>query len=374
MPIDRNRQTYKIAATFAVLFAAQLATPAVSRALHFDYLVEQNASGQLVTGTNDFDNGNALTLPVRVFYRDLDYLPDGTSFGSDPGYSAVSSVNVPDGYLALPPSTGLFFDMMAVSIGGQSVSNLWYWNGQGDVNFQPAVGETFTLSVGNNSVSVDGSAAGVTGLKLQNTSSTGSAHFHPSYHLTSTLGGVPTEGVYMIAQEVRMPGLENSIPYYTLFVTNTITNAAYSDAQNWAKADLVVPGDVNNDGIVDIQDVTLAANHWLQTAPGGDNKYIPIGDANYDGVVDIQDITLMANHWLQTVDSLGGGAALATPVPEPATLALSLIGAALLVARALSAGADSVGSAHRRATNHSTHWSDLIVFYSLCLRCDVGAI
>lgn len=317
------------------LSLAFFATPRFSQALHFDYLIEQDAQGRLVTGTNDFDNGNALILPARVFYRDL----DDTFFGSDPGYSAVSPANVPDGYFALPPSTSLYFDMMAVSVGGQSVSNLWYWNGQGAVSFQPATGVQFTLSVGNTSATVNGAAAGVTGVKLQDTSATGSAHRHPSYQLTSTGSEAPSEGLYLIAQEVRMPGLMNSIPYYTLFVTSAISDTEYVSAQNWAKASLTVPGDVNNDGVVDIQDVGLVSNHWLQAAPSGDNKYLPQGDGNYDRIVDIQDIGLIANHWLQTAGSLDAGAATPTPVPEPATLTLSLISVALALGLARSARA-----------------------------------
>jgi len=52
----------------------------------------------------------------------------------------------------------------------------------------------------------------------------------------------------------------------------------------------VLPGDVSHDGVVDIQDVTFVANHWLQASP--------LSDANGDGVVNIQETTLIANHWL----------------------------------------------------------------------------
>jgi hypothetical protein len=329
---------------WAVPLLALFAAPQRSHALHFDYLAEQNPNGQIVTGTNDFDNGNALVLPVRVFYRDLDYLPDGTSFGSDPGYSAVSPINVPDGYFALPPSTPLSFDMMAYSIGGAGVSNLWYWNGQGDVNFQPAVGQNFKLSVGNNSISVNGAAAGVTGLTIQLTTSTGSMHFHPSYYLTSTSGGVPAEGVYMIAQELRMPGLINSLPYYTLFVTNAISDAAYVDAQNWAKSDMVVPGDVNNDGAVNGLDLSMVLGKWLTKAPAGDNKYLPAGDANYDGAVNGLDLSLVLGHWLQTAATMNGNVVTTTSVPEPATFAQAMSAAALV-----ALGARRAARARRRA-------------------------
>jgi hypothetical protein len=134
-----------------------------------------------------------------------------------------------------------------------------------------------------------------------------------------------------------MPGLTDSIPYYTLFVTSAISDTEYVAAQDWAKSHLTLSGDVNNDGLVDIQDLTLVANHWLQTAPVGDDKYLPIGDANYDTRVDIQDVTLIANHWLQAANS-SGDVAMAVPVPEPGTLALAVIGAALIAARVRSEG------------------------------------
>jgi len=79
-----------------------------------------------------------------------------------------------------------------------------------------------------------------------------------------------------------------------------------------------VPGDVNGDGVVDIQDVTLTANHWLKAG-----AYL-IGDANHDNNVDIQDLTLIANHWLQTGG--GGASAAVTAVPEPGTWVLCMIG------------------------------------------------
>lgn len=61
----------------------------------------------------------------------------------------------------------------------------------------------------------------------------------------------------------------------------------------------VLPGDVNQDGVVDIQDLTSVANHWLGAGP--------TGDVNADGAVDIQDLTALANHWLQTLPAGGGG-------------------------------------------------------------------
>lgn len=77
--------------------------------------------------------------------------------------------------------------------------------------------------------------------------------------------------------------------------------------------DAATPGDLNEDGRVDIFDVAIVSNHWGESGPDG--------DANEDGVVDIFDVALISNHW---------NPGSATPTPEPSTAALAfLCGAAL---------------------------------------------
>jgi hypothetical protein len=79
----------------------------------------------------------------------------------------------------------------------------------------------------------------------------------------------------------------------------------------------LLPGDVNNDGVVNGLDISLIASHWLQSGAG------VVGDANSDGVVNGLDISVVASHWLQTG---GGGAGSGTAVPEPTTLVLAALG------------------------------------------------
>lgn len=67
----------------------------------------------------------------------------------------------------------------------------------------------------------------------------------------------------------------------------------------------VLPSDANQDGVVDIQDLTRLANHWLQPDL--------FADSNGDAIVDIQDLTAVANHWLTTLSVGGGGAAALLP-------------------------------------------------------------
>jgi len=79
-------------------------------------------------------------------------------------------------------------------------------------------------------------------------------------------------------------------------------------------------GDVNFDGIVNGQDIALAASNWLQG--------VLAGDANADGIVNGQDIALMASNWLQTLGS-GNSEASASAVPEPASWILVILAAGL---------------------------------------------
>ena len=86
---------------------------------------------------------------------------------------------------------------------------------------------------------------------------------------------------------------------------------------------LVLPGDVNNDGVVNGLDISLITSHWLQTGTGA------VGDANGDGVVNGLDISVVASHWLQTG---GAGANGGAAVPEPSTIFLSAVGGVVLLA------------------------------------------
>ena len=55
---------------------------------------------------------------------------------------------------------------------------------------------------------------------------------------------------------------------------------------------MCLPGDANQDGEVNIGDLTALASHWQQTGQG----LVP-GDFNGDGQVDIGDLTALASNW-----------------------------------------------------------------------------
>jgi hypothetical protein len=76
-----------------------------------------------------------------------------------------------------------------------------------------------------------------------------------------------------------------------------------------------IPGDANDDGIVDDEDASILAAHWQQTGREWEH-----GDFNGDGVVDEEDASILAANWQETAEG--------APVPEPGMLAL-LAGALL---------------------------------------------
>jgi hypothetical protein len=76
-----------------------------------------------------------------------------------------------------------------------------------------------------------------------------------------------------------------------------------------------IPGDANEDDIVNDKDASILAAHW-QTGPGanwGD------GDFNNDGFVNDEDAAILAAHWLKTGENYGA-------VPEPTTVVMLLGG------------------------------------------------
>ena len=70
-----------------------------------------------------------------------------------------------------------------------------------------------------------------------------------------------------------------------------------------------IPGDANNNGIVDAEDASILAAHWQMAGNWGD------GDFNNDQIVDDQDAAILAAHWLMTGEEYAS-------VPEPAMLVL----------------------------------------------------
>ncbi len=63
-------------------------------------------------------------------------------------------------------------------------------------------------------------------------------------------------------------------------------------------AKALIPGDINGDGIVNINDAILASAAFGSVT--GDLDYNPLADMNSDGKVDIFDMVLLAMNFGQT--------------------------------------------------------------------------
>jgi hypothetical protein len=139
-------------------------------------------------------------------------------------------------------------------------------------------------------------------------------HEHLFYTLTASEAEPAAYGVLLQIISPNHPEILPSAPFAVVFNTG-MDDALFGDIADQMSRKLLSTGDLNFDGIVDIQDVTIAANNWLSTNAKG--------DANHDGVVDIQDITLIANKWLQLIGpGPGGYFPQATQVPEPTSCLL----------------------------------------------------
>jgi Dockerin type I domain len=112
-------------------------------------------------------------------------------------------------------------------------------------------------------------------------------------------GFAPQLGVFVVT-EVFINGLS---------AADAINLASFSQSFSQT-GPVVLAGDVNLDGLVDIFDINLVSSHWGTAGPAG--------DANGDGVVNIFDINLISANW-----NPGGGAGNAAAVPEPTTLILT---------------------------------------------------
>jgi hypothetical protein len=102
-------------------------------------------------------------------------------------------------------------------------------------------------------------------------------------------------------------------------------------------------GDITIDGKVDAFDLNILANHWQQAGNGVWSS----GDLTADGVVDAFDLNILAANWqfgvsggLSGEGTLETFAGLTAAVPEPGTLAISLLASVALLKRRRGTEAD----------------------------------
>ena len=112
----------------------------------------------------------------------------------------------------------------------------------------------------------------------------------------------------------------NSISLPAVPIPNAAWNLFNDGNGLFLNLDSTLVGDLNNDGFVGIDDLSIVLGNWNQTVPNGD----PLsGDPSGDGFVGIDDLNTILGNWNAGTPppiSIAGN------IPEPATLMLLCVG------------------------------------------------
>jgi hypothetical protein len=184
-----------------------------------------------------------------------------------------------------------------------------------------------------------------------------------------------TAGVGNVAEPGATPnGVINEDQLFKMLIEGkTFAEAAWSAARQLSWVNTVVgdplmtwkvllSGDVNMDGLVDMNDLGAMGPYWgTAVTPGGYGW--TMGDLNADGIIDMGDIAMVSSSWGQTSDWSEGSLNLTEPPspfaaalfksmhpnPEPSTLALLAIGASALAGYGWRRASRRAGNPSRRS-------------------------
>lgn len=203
--------TFSICLTAVVAFSASAV-----KAQHSDVLVT-NVGGEITIGAaNDIGGpGESFDLDTKVFESIMipGFVPPTPADyeGTEPGFFALNGVGDAAklgslGATALPGNTSASLSLSTFNVDGNS-SDLFYWDGTGAVDFDPAPAGT--------SFAFDPASGFVT------SGPNGDFDDHPIYQLDAT-SGVPADGVYFIAPQISMAGLSISDPFYLVLLVDSL--------------------------------------------------------------------------------------------------------------------------------------------------------
>ena len=229
------------------------------------------------------------TVGVILSNTDCDSLIDLTiNVSQDP--------NEPDISTSLFTSDGGYFDIQSLSV-GDTVGSAVMSAAGGSLNFNT---DLIVSSIISSNQAIIQSFDINTGLSLG----------------TFTISNV-SGGINILVQSIPdgnnvTLGNSSSVTFNNLFVnpgpgiltfTSTINSEIGDvDTQTFPFNIICVQtcpqlGDANCDNIVNLADLTLVINHWLQSTPVGQNGDV-VG--SLDGFVNLADLTLVINNWLQS--------------------------------------------------------------------------
>lgn len=249
---------------FAVLAINHTPCPAQTQPYdHADISAFESPEGQLSTGLIFWATANAQNGELeeaRVFSGqfddDDDYVVNNPGWGTPPGL--------------LPGASFLFWDFLPMTLdvdGSPLTSTLLYWDAAGAVDFGAAPsGHELWLAGGSGFAIADGGDEMVPGGAIAQSANSGYVHEHHDFFLDDSDGNsqtTPDDGIYLVAMQLRMTGLETSKPFYMVWATPGVELLPAIDAaMAWVepRVDTLVPipltGDFNGDGFVDTADYT----------------------------------------------------------------------------------------------------------------------
>ncbi len=338
---SQNTMSSRKAPLLEMALAVILALAGASRSYATRDVLIQTVDGVIDVGhVEDTDlSGGALG---DLVYGGSFLVPGGLPLfrSANPGFVsfATGELGMPAGAQGFPSLRNVNFDLLPMSI-GQASANLMAWNGAdlngngldlADVAFAAPVGLQWSVLDGNsNTFIVNGADAIVPGGLIQRTSSdidpfdgvdSGKIHKHLVLELNDVDGNPatsPSQGIYMIAWQMRSVGFTTSEPFLFIHRTPGIPEATLDVAVEWAEANYemltspVVKGDFDGDGGVDGDDLLV----WQRTLG---SPAVPRGagaDGDVSGVIDAGDLAT----WRL---AMSGGA---VGVPEPAGIVLGLL-------------------------------------------------
>ncbi len=275
-------------AIFLLFFLVSLASNAQSEDLHSGDIELQVTEGQIVTNRQVYAAELGEIIPNEVDEPGFDNLAGTFSSGSKIRFSILDSLRE--------------------------------WNG---TDFETLAEETISMSFGSSlgPVTTPAQPGLVTGFELP-TSRDGAWHRHYDFVLSAPA----STGIYLLQLELSSSDdlVGATDPFFIVFNQND-TQLNHGAAIEYAELqiDTGMPGDFNQDGMVDAADYTLWQDNWgLDIAALG-------GNASPGPVVSNADYTLW-QQFFQTLETENLGA---HSVPEPNSLLTALTGLLLLARR-----------------------------------------
>ncbi|WP_432798608.1 PEP-CTERM sorting domain-containing protein [Poriferisphaera sp. WC338] len=195
-----------------------------------------SSNGQLIT----LSEATGSVLQSSVFEAEL----PASFFTTDPGFN-VEADEYPVGFGAPLPNTDITFTITAATLAGNT-SNLFYWDADGNVNFNPLATGT-TLSVlkptgpGTSlSAVANGSANDVAGYAIDTTNNDGGIHKHLQFFMQDDDTAVAA-GIYILPLTFSQAGLNDSDTTFLIFATDGISEEAHEAAAGFVTASIPEP-------------------------------------------------------------------------------------------------------------------------------------